>query len=156
VDDSKEMFCRGNTCDLLDIGDLVRYPLDRPINVADGRPLNGKFRASDIRYSIKPTRIRTIRTSTINPPLYGLEGKTALYSREVLLPVDETKLKMPPASTQKQFVIEKIIDKDKINGLVHYLVKWKGYDASYNTWQSRKQLIEDGVKHIIDEYEKSK
>jgi hypothetical protein len=53
-------------------------------------------------------------------------------------------------------VIEKIIDKDKINGLVHYLIKWKGYDASHNTWQSRKQLIEDGVKHIIDEYEKSK
>lgn len=154
VDDSKELFCKGNTCDLLDIGDLVRYPLDHAINVVDNKRLDSKFRASDIRYSLKPTKIRTIRTSTVNPPLYGLEGKTALYSRETLLPVDESKLKLPPASTQKKFIIERIIDKKKIKGLVHYLIKWKGYNDSHNTWEPRKQLISD-VPEMVKEFEKS-
>jgi len=66
---------------MLDVGDSVRYKLDRPIDVVTGKPLNGKFRESDIKFSLVPTKIKLIHLSSDNPPLYALEGKHAYYTR---------------------------------------------------------------------------
>ena len=35
------------------------------------------------------------------------------------------------------------------------MIKWRGFDDSDNTYESRKQLIEDNQKQIIDDYESS-
>eukprot|EP01132_Coremiostelium_polycephalum_P009074 gene9074-11114_t len=51
--------------------------------------------------------------------------------------------------------VEKILDKKKIKGVIHYLVKWVGYnDEEDNTWEPRSTLLED-VPDIVNEYEKS-
>ena len=50
------------------------------------------------------------------------------------------------------YEVEKIVDKrTNIYGLVEYLVKWKGYPASDNTWEPKKNLKK--LEHLIKEYE---
>ena len=34
------------------------------------------------------------------------------------------------------------------------MIKWRGFDDSDNTYESRKQLLEDGLKQLINDYEK--
>jgi hypothetical protein len=41
---------------------------------------------------------------------------------------------------QKEFEIEKLVAKDKIDGLVHYKVRWLGYSAKDDTWESHAKL----------------
>lgn len=50
------------------------------------------------------------------------------------------------------YEVEKIIDK-RVNcyGLVEYLVKWKGYSSSENTWEPKKNLLH--LKYMIKEFE---
>jgi hypothetical protein len=45
------------------------------------------------------------------------------------------------AAEQEEFEIEKLVDKDKINGLVHYKVRWLGYTAKDDTWESHSKLV---------------
>ena len=87
--------------------------------------------------------------SQYNPPLYGLQGKHALYSRDVLIPVNESKLKLPPTKPNK-YIIENIIDKKTIKNRVHYEVKWKGY--SETTFEPRTTLLVD-VPDLVKEFE---
>ena len=50
------------------------------------------------------------------------------------------------------YEVEKIVDKrTNIYGLVEYLVKWKGYPSSENTWEPKKNLRK--LEHLIKEYE---
>ena len=50
------------------------------------------------------------------------------------------------------YEVEKIVDKrTNIYGLVEYLVKWKGYPSSENTWEPKKNLKR--LEHLIKEYE---
>ena len=50
------------------------------------------------------------------------------------------------------YEVEKIVDKrTNIYGLVEYLVKWKGFPESDNTWEPKKNLKKSD--HLIKEYE---
>ena len=147
--DSDAVYCKDGTCNMLEIGQLVRYPLDAPIDVASEKKVSNKFRSADIKYAIKPVRIELVKMSPDNPPLYGLEGKTALYSREVLIPVDDSKIKMPPKHLQAKHVVEKLIGKKKINGKVYFLVKWEGEPE---TWEPRTTLIKE-IPDLIKQYD---
>jgi hypothetical protein len=149
----KEPTCKGDACVLLDVGDLVRYKLDRPIDVVTGKPIDKKFRSADVRYSIKPVKIEQVILNGDNPPMYQLEGLTPWYTKEQLLVANEGRL--PPDSTQSKFVVDKIIDKKKIKGLIHYLVKWKGYGDDGNTWEKRAKLIQD-VPVLVKEFDDRK
>jgi len=33
------------------------------------------------------------------------------------------------------FEVEKVIDKKRINRVLHYLIKWEGYSEEDNTWE---------------------
>jgi hypothetical protein len=52
------------------------------------------------------------------------------------------------------YTIEKILDKKKLNNTYYYLIKWKDYDDSYNTWEPYKQLVKD-VPEMVQQYEDS-
>lgn len=150
--DSFDMTCSGKNCHLLDVGDSVRYALDRPIDVVTGKPIDSKFRSADVRYSLKPAKIVMIRFSSTNQPMYLLDGIHAYYTKDQLIPVKG--LNLPPDTLQSKFNIEKIVGKKKIKGIIHFLVKWQNYDDKYNTWESKKHLIDQGMKHFIDDYER--
>lgn len=147
--ESNEMKCLDGHCELLQIGDLVRHPLDYAINVHDEKRVHGKFRSADIKYSLRPTKITFIKLSPDNVPLYGLEGKKALYSKEVLIPVNSDKIRMPPKHLQAKHVVEKILDKKKIDDKVHFLIKWEDEPA---TWEPRTTLIKE-IPDLIKAYD---
>ena len=47
------------------------------------------------------------------------------------------------------YIINKLIQKRKNKGKIEYLVDWKGFDESDQTWEPRTQLIEDGMIDMI-------
>jgi hypothetical protein len=149
----KEPVCNGNACVLLEEGDMVRYKLDRPIDVASGKPIDKVFRSADVRYSIKPVKIEMVILNGSNPPMYKLEGLQPWYTKEQLLLANEGRL--PPDSTQSKFTVDKILKKEKRQNKIYYLVKWKGYDDSHNTYEPRTTLMED-VPEMVKEFDKSK
>merc|ERR1712156_71683 len=53
----------------------------------------------------------------------------------------------------ENYSVEKIVDKRTNDaGLVEYFLKWKGYDASQNTWEPVKNL---NCQLLIDDFEKA-
>lgn len=137
--------------DILPVGTLVRYALDSPQNVVDGRRLVGEFRAGDIRWSIKPVKITEVMLRPDQPAMYGVEGnKTNAYTRGQLQVYNKDEVKPEP----RKYIVEKIVGKRKVNNKIEYHVKWLGYPADQNTWEPRAQLIKD-VPQMVDAYEKS-
>lgn len=143
--------CTGNDCNVLSEGTQVRYLLDEPIDITSGKKLHGKFRATDIKWSIKPTTIERYQLMPNQPILYKLKGKSALYTKNQLQIVDINS-KLPPLTIQKKFIIEKIIGKLQKNGKVYYRVKWKNYDDI--TVEPRTSLIND-VPLLVSSFEES-
>lgn len=156
---AKTPICDGEACYLLNIGDLVRVALDEP-RAADesNTKLYGKFRASDIRWEIKPRKIENIILNNGQPPLYQVEGKKQVaFTRNQLQPVNPKEQLPDP----KQFIrkptyykIEKILDKKVEKGKTLYFVKWFGYEDEDNTWESEETLKED-IPKLLKEYNES-
>ena len=145
-----EYKCKNSECEILEEGTSVRYALDQAINVVTGKKTDSKFRAGDVRYSLKPVKISHYVLNVGQPPMYSLEGKTALYTRNQLIPVTESK--MPPDNTQHKFIVEKLLERKKIKNVINFLVKWKDYDDSQNSYELRSKLIKD-IPDMVKEYE---
>jgi len=56
-------------------------------------------------------------------------------NQTILLQTTET-----PVELNEEYEIENILEKRMISGEAHYLIKWKGYDISENTWESKENL----------------
>ena len=54
---------------------------------------------------------------------------------------------------EEEYIVEKILDKKKMNGIYKYKVKWEGYSENECTWEPRENL--SNVKYLIEEYENS-
>lgn len=52
---------------------------------------------------------------------------------------------------EEEYIVEKILDKKKINGVWKYKVKWEGYSEEECTWEPKENLR--NVKYLIDEFE---
>lgn len=157
--------CSGDACDMIEQGTKVRVMLDAPVNAHDSSKLNGRFRETDIRWSIKP---RTVTKSLIapgNPPMYLLDlpngevdYKTAYTKNQLqIIPKNEQKPKETAIAGQKEknvtkWIIEKLLDRKKMNNKIFFEVKWKGFKDT--TWEPRSVLIKD-AKEMVAEYEKS-
>ena len=69
------------------------------------------------------------------------------------------KVKLAPPRTfteegEEYGEIERIVGKKARGRHTYYLVKWKGFNSRYNTWEGRQHLIGEGCQHSIDEYER--
>jgi len=133
---------------ILLIGQKVRTALDEPISVAGNEKLHGGFRSSDIRWSVKPTKINNILIHENQPILYTVDGINNVgYTRERLQLVNDPENK-PPEKIIKMFIPEHFINKRKFKNKVQYLVKWKDYN--YTEWTFLTDLRTDSNKKHID------
>ena len=53
------------------------------------------------------------------------------------------------------YIVEKVIDKCKADdGDIYFLIKWKGYDEKYNTWESLEHV--KNCMDLVVEFEETK
>lgn len=140
--------CKGDSCNLLEVGQKVRIQLDNPQEFTNGKRLHGKFRKGDIRFE---NRIRTITRLYIRPgqpPTYKVDDIDVAYTKNQLQLVTENE-KAPKADEDGLQEVDKIIGKKKINNKIHYRILWSDGEKSY---EPRTGLI--GFIHdIIKDYE---
>lgn len=129
------------------IGDLVYRRLEVPRDRFGNKYHNTKFRAGDSRFEINEPRKIVNILAYKNSWRYMINGF-------INVSYDEAEL-MPAKEKEEKFIIKEIIGKKKIKGELYYLVYWKKYKKSESTWEPAKNLIEDGAKEFIDEYENS-
>ena len=135
--------CKGTSCELLTIGTLVRRPLEKPVDPVTGQKLIGKFRTGDLRFEIKPRKIKHIILKPGNPPMYKLESlpsdndtlknlKNTAYTKGQLLILKEGENRnVKPIQENKNFGMPyKIVGKAQKSGKVVYLVLWKNFKNS--------------------------
>ena len=48
--------------------------------------------------------------------------------------------KSTSVESDEEYEVERILDKKIISEAAHYLVKWKEYDISESTWESKQNL----------------
>ena len=64
----------------------------------------------------------------------------------------EEKPKKKKKKAEAEYEVESVVSKrDTEEGKVEYLVKWKGYDVSDNTWEPVENL--ESSQELIDEFE---
>ena len=71
--------------------------------------------------------------------------------------VEEQKKILPPpveVAGEKEYEVEKILDRQERRGKTKYLVKWKGYMVEENTWEGLKNL--KNAMEKIEEFEKGR
>ena len=61
------------------------------------------------------------------------------------------KLKLVEVSGVKKWEVEKIWNKQKVRGVIKYLVRRKGFIIENNTWKKEKDL--KNTKELIDKFE---
>jgi len=78
-------------------------------------------------------------------------SKVRLYKLQV-----EGQRKTPPKQViikgEEEFEVEKILNKRIVQGKEKFLVRWKGYMAKGDTWESRENL--DNAKELVEEFER--
>jgi len=64
--------------------------------------------------------------------------------------------KIPPNPViiegEEEFEVEKILNKRMVRGKEKFLVRWKGYTAEEDTWESRENL--ENAKELVEEFER--
>lgn len=130
------------------VGDLVHHKLEVPENALGHKQPTKSFRMGDFRYSSIPKKITKVIYMLDDPFFrYYVEGiPNATYSERELLP-----------SNYKEpiYKVKKIIGVKTVRGKKQYLVWWQGYKKEESTYEPEKELVNDGLKDMIDEYNKS-
>jgi hypothetical protein len=52
--------------------------------------------------------------------------------------------------TEQEYEVEQILDDKRVSGKPYYLMKWKGYDTSENTWEPIENLT--GCHQLVQQY----
>jgi hypothetical protein len=129
------------------VGDIVYRITETPRDALGNKQNTSSFRMGDYRFELVPKKIeKVVYYSGENPYRYILEGHSNVSYAEHEL----TKAK----EQNEKYEIRDIIGKKKENNRILYLIWWKGYTKKQATYVSRKSLIDDGLKWLIDNYEK--
>ena len=131
------------------VGDIVYYKLDYPQDALGNKQPTANFRTGDHRFSSTPKKIIKLLMLPKSPTFrYMLEGiKQASYSEDELMKAKN--------ETATKFEVKKVIGKKKVKNNIYYLIWWKGYKKALATWESKKELLEDGLQEEINSYESS-
>ncbi len=158
-----DVLCSGDSCNILDIGTKVRAVLDTPTDYLTEKRLHGKFRVSDIKWNPEIKIIKDILLLPGRPPLYLLNQSKNISKIDNSVAYTKNQLQIVPKHEQApdpivirgnptSYVVQKIVDKKKINNKIYYKVRWKGYKSNQDTWEKRTQLMED-IPLLVNEYE---
>lgn len=130
------------------VGNIVYRKLDHPQNFLGHKQSTNKFREGDLRWEIHVPRKITKILIYNNGPRYVLSGlNNVSFTADQLEPAKEK---------EERYIVEKIVDKRTRNKKIEYLVKWKGYNNSENTWEPIQNLKDDDLSDMIEEFEKNK
>lgn len=53
-------------------------------------------------------------------------------------------------NTEQEYKVKQILDHKQVSGKPYYLVKWRGYDTSENTWEPIENLM--GCHQRVQQY----
>ena len=158
-----EPLCQGDTCSLLTQGTKVRVALEVPKDVATGKRLHGKFRATDIRWNRTPRTIMETIIQPDMPPLYLLNNdagnidRSTAYTKNQLQVIPKNE-KIPqsksirPVKGSDFYIVDKLISRKKLKGRWLIKVRWKGYNASSDTWEKRAELMKT-IPDMVKQFE---
>ena len=129
------------------VGSIVHEKLDWPENSLGLKQPTPEFRQGDYRFSKIPKKVVQVLYMNDKPYYrYILSGLPHVSYSEYEL--------MPSKEKEEKFKVKKIIGSKTEKKIKYYLVHWSGYKKEDATWESEKQLIEDGLKEYIDEFKK--
>jgi hypothetical protein len=128
--------CSGDACRILPIDTVVRTQLDEPRSAVTNKIMHGKFKAGDLRWETKTSKIKQISLRPNQPPMYLLDeaGPIVAYTKNQLQVVKPSEKGIYKEAIKK-YTVEKILGKKVINKKVHYLIKWKHFPDSDNTFE---------------------
>jgi len=127
----------------------------------------------DLKWQMKGRRLEKLTEHFIGP--YKIKGIVFSNAIELELPktikihsvvnVSRIRLYKPQVEGQKkvppklviiereeEFKVERILNKRVVWGKEKFLVRWKGYTAEEDTWESRENL--ENVKELVEEFER--
>ena len=143
---------------IIPLGSRVRVALDEPRDIT-GTKLIGKFRSSDPRWTTEIYKVINFTMNPHFPVMYQMDKPTkpnehVAYTAQRLQVVDDDEVS-PPASILKKkpttYMIDKLLKKKVVKGKKIYLVKWKGWDDSHNTYEPEGNIN----KKVILDFEKT-
>jgi len=128
------------------VGDIVHYALDKPRNGLNKVINTDKFRVGDYKWSRDVKKVNNI--------YYYSEKPYYRYGLETISNKSFTDNQLKKSSGKDTtFNVKKIIGKKMEKKKTYYNVWWEGYLKKDSTWELKQNLIKDGLKQIIDEYE---
>ncbi len=130
------------------VGDLVYRVLSVPkSSLNKEEKADKRFRGGDLRWDIfEPRKIVKI--------LYYPNNIRYMVNGFPQVSYVEQELK-PAKEEEEKFDVRKIIDKKEENNKTFYLVWFKKDLKKNSIWIEKTQLLKDGIKESIDDYEKS-
>ena len=143
-------------------------------SMSEGQQRNG-LRSGDIRDVLRdaegpecsPMRCPVQRSQNwlVTPVTYRLTLPKQwkihnVFHAALLTPFKETtfhgtiETRLPPnlVNGQQEYEVEAILTHRRYRGKYQYLVKWKGYDSSENTWEPEQNLT--NMEELLDDYKK--
>ncbi|XP_028027749.1 chromobox protein homolog 5-like [Bombyx mandarina] len=68
----------------------------------------------------------------------------------------EKKTEISEASSEEEYVVEKVLNKRTVKGKIQYLLKWKGYKEEESTWEPVENLDCEELIKTFEENRKEK
>jgi len=127
----------------------------------------------DLKWQMKGRRLEKLTEHFVGP--YKVKGIVSSNAIELELPksikihpvvnVSRVRLYKPQVERQKkippkpviiegeeEFEVEKILNKRMVREKEKFLVRWKGYTAEGDTWESRENL--ENMEELVEEFER--
>jgi hypothetical protein len=137
------------TADVLPIGTRVRIQLDNPQSYVEDKPLHGKFRTGDIRWTKTVHTITQYYLRPAQPPMYQVDNNTKVAYTKYQLQVVKPDEIAPSTSSQNKFVVKKLLKRLKLKNKIYFEVLW-GDNSITN--EPRTNLIKD-IPLLVKQFE---